>query len=153
MSHKFLKTILLLFLLLQFSVTAWSAVSNFPGRVYGNLGFFFTGTETEEGDKSNTTNTTLSLNLDSYVWRPWFATYNVGGTGSVTKNESAVDSSSVDLLSTHLDFSLLPRSRYPFRFTMSTNDNVDEWLSSEPTVVDFGSRYRSRYYTKLYSFV
>ena len=135
------------------SATVWSAMSQFPGRVYGNVGFFYTGTQSEEGAKSNSTNTTLSLNLDSYVWRPWFATYNIGGTGSVTKNESAVGSNSVDLLSTHLNFSLLPRSRYPFRLTMSTNDNVDDWLSSEPTVVNFGSQYKSRYLNARQSYI
>ena len=135
------------------SATAWSAMSQFPGRIYGNLGFFYTGTQTEEGAKSNSTNTTLSLNLDSYLWRPWFATYNIGGTGSVTKNESAVGDSRVDLLSTHLNFSLLPRSRYPFRLTMSTNDNVDDWLSGEPTVVDFGSQYKSRYLNARQSYI
>ena len=128
-------------------------MSYFPGRVYGNLGFFYTGTQTQEGAKSNSTNTTLSLNLDSYVWRPWFATYNLGGTGSVTKNVSSVNSSSVDLLATHFNFSLLPRSRYPFRLTASTNDNVDDWLSSEPTVLDFGSQYRSRYVNARQSYI
>jgi len=135
------------------SAAAWSSVSNFPGKVYGNLGFFYTGTQTGEGARSNSTNTTLSLNLDSYVWRPWFATYNIGGTGSVTKNESSIGSSSVDLLSTHADFSLLPRSRYPFRLTMSTNDNIDDWLSSEKTVINFGTQYKSRYLNARQSFI
>ncbi|HFE39543.1 MAG TPA: hypothetical protein ENK06_14205, partial [Gammaproteobacteria bacterium] len=150
MSRKCLKSCTLLMLALL-SATAWSAASQFPGRVYGNLGFYYTGIRTEEGAKSNSTNTTLSLNMNSYVWKPWFATYDIGGTGSIAKNQSSANTSSVDLLSTHLNFSLLPRSRYPFRLTFSTNDNVNDLLSGDLAT---GSRgYRSRYLNARQSFI
>jgi len=123
---------------------AWADTPIVPTRVYGNLGYYFTHTRADGGAKGNTTVGTLSLNADSYIWRPWFATLNVGGSGSLSSSETAVDTHNVDLLETHLDFSLIPRSRYPFRLTYNTNNNVTDWdLKIIPT--QFGQEYRSQY--------
>jgi len=114
---------------------------NTPIRAYGNLGYFFTYTEADQGAVGNNTVGTLSLNADSYIWRPWFATLNVGGTSSMSRSQTETTSGNVDILQTHGEFSLLPRSRFPFRLSFNTNNNVSEW-GMIPT---FGEDYRSQY--------
>jgi len=141
-------------LMIMFSSLSWAASPYYmPGKVYGNLGFFFTGAKAEEGAQTTSTHTTLSLNLDSYVWRPWFATFDVGTTLSATKTETAVTSNDTDLLSTHLNFSLMPRSRYPFRFTFNSNDNVDDWVDYKVSIVDLNANYKSRYMNARQSYI
>lgn len=122
-----------------------SAATIVPKRVYGNVGYFYTGSEADGGATTNSSLTTVSLNLDSYVWRPWFATLDMGATTSLTRSESATTSSSLDLLATHLNFSLMPRSRYPFRLSYNTSDNVTDWVSRKPAVLTLGPEFKTRY--------
>jgi len=128
-------------LLILLSSTKAMSNSNAPVRVYGNLGYFFTYTESNQGSVSNNTVGTLSLNADSYIWRPWFATFNIGGTSSLSRSQTETTDNNVDILQTHGEFSLIPRSRYPFRLSFNTNNNVSEW----GVVPSFGEEYRSQY--------
>ena len=109
-------------------------------KVYGNIGFHYTGTRTEGGAEGNSAYTTLSANANSFLWRPWFATYDLGATASNLRSDSGVSSNSVDLLYSHLDFSLLPQSRFPFRFTASYGNDVDSWGVKSFNWLDMGSR-------------
>jgi len=131
-------------------VTVDAVAAIVPKRLYGNVGFFYTATEADGGATTNSSLTTLALNLDSYVWRPWFSTLDLGATTSMSRNNSVTNSSSLDLLSTHLNFSLMPRSRYPFRLSFNTSDNVTDWpslnvFSSDKVLPSFGPEYKTRY--------
>ena len=130
---------------LMFGSAVSVAASIVPKRVYGNLGYFYTGSEADGGATTNSSLTTFALNMDSYVWRPWFADLSVGAISSMSRSESVTNSSSLDLVSSHLDFSLMSRSRYPFRFSANTSDNVTDWNSGKITLVSLGPEYKTRY--------
>ena len=153
LSHHYFKPWFVFSVFVLFSTTAWSATSSFPGHISGNLGFFYSHNRADEGAKNTSLHSLLGLNLSSYLWRPWFSTYDIGGTASVTNNKSGVGSNRVDVLNTHFNFSLMPRSRYPFRLTYTTNDDVDEWISSKATILDLGNQYRSRYLNARQSYI
>ncbi|MDH3325571.1 MAG: hypothetical protein OEM38_02500 [Gammaproteobacteria bacterium] len=130
---------------LLMGVAVSSAASVVPKRVYGNIGFFYTASEADGGATTNSSLSTVSLNMDSYVWRPWFANLDLGAVSSISRSESATNSSSLDLLSSHLNFSLMPRSRYPFRLSYNTSDNVTDWSTGKVTLLSLGPEYKTRY--------
>lgn len=138
MSRKFLLHISLVCMSVAAS-NATAAILYTP-KIYGNLGFHYTGTRTDEGSETNTSYTTLSANANSFLWRPWFATYDVGATASNLNSDSGSESNNVNLLYTHLDFSLLPKSRFPFRFTMNYGNDVDSWGVSSFDWLDVGNK-------------
>jgi len=117
-----------------------AAVSYAPVKVYGNIGFHYTGTRAKEGAESNSAYTTLSANARSYLWRPWFATYSLGGTASVLQSDSGTNSSRTNLLYSHFDFSMLPKSRFPFRFNMSYGNDVESWGVGSLDWLDMGDK-------------
>ncbi len=128
-----------------FGTAVSSAAPIVPKRVYGNLGYFYTGSEADGGATTNSSLTTVSLNLDSYVWRPWFADLNLGATSSMSRNESVTNKTKLDLLSSYLNFSMMTRSRYPFRLTYNTSDNVTDWNTGKITLLSLGPEYKTRY--------
>jgi len=130
--------------MLLIAATSYAAII-VPKRVYGNVGYFYTGSQADGGATTNSSLSTLALNLDSYFWRPWFASLNLGAVSSMSRSEAALNSSSLDLLSTHLNFSLMPRSRYPFRLSFNTSDNVTDWSSGKITMLSLGPEYKTRY--------
>lgn len=122
-----------------------SAAPLVPKRVYGNVGYFYTGSQADGGATTNSSLTTVALNLDSYIWRPWFADLNMGATSSMSRSEGVKSGSSLDLLSSYLNFSLMSRSRYPFRLSYNTSDNVTDWTSGKLTLLSLGPEYKTRY--------
>jgi len=122
-----------------------SAATIVPKRLYGNVGYFYTGNKADGGATTNSSLTTFSLNLDSYFWRPWFATLDMGATSSMSSSETATTSSRLDLVSTRLNFALMSRSRYPFRLSYNTSDNVTDWTSGKITLISLGPQYKTRF--------
>ncbi|MDX1811409.1 MAG: hypothetical protein R3240_05650, partial [Gammaproteobacteria bacterium] len=122
------------------AIDATAAYSSATPKIYGNVGFHYTGSRNKEGATSNSAYTTLSANAQSFLWRPWFATYNLGATASMLQSDSGATSTSTNLIYSHLDFSLLPRSRFPFRFSMNYGNDVESWGLGSLDWLDVGDK-------------
>ncbi len=150
LSRKFLLNISLV-CLSAFASNATAALFYTP-KIYGNIGFHFTGTRAGGGSESNAAYTTISANANSFLWRPWFATYDLGATASKLKSYSGASSNSVNLLYTHLNFSLLPKSRFPFRLSASYGNDVDSWGVKSFNWLDVGDK-QSLYFNARQSYI
>ena len=122
------------------TTTTVVALGSVPGNFYGNLGFNYTNSWAQQGTQTNAAYTTLSANWRSYLYHPWFATYNLGATASMLQNNSGATTTTTNLLYSYFGLSLLPRSRFPFRFNMTYGNDVNNWGIGTLDWIDVGQK-------------
>lgn len=134
----------LLLLLMLCSVALVHASQKTPLRLYGNLGYYYTYTKADSGVEGETVNYIGSLNASSFLWRPWLATLDMGGTISAT-NASAQSGASqeAEFLSSRIRLNFLPRSRVPLNITYYSSNNLE--LSDVSNIFGFAGNYRTRF--------
>ncbi len=147
-------TILLGVVVLSAASTASLAYQLQPITFNGNIGYFYTLNENDGGSQADSSNLIGSLNADAYLWQPWFARLNAGGTVSIAKSEADTINSESKLLSSRLNLQVLPKSRFPFQLTFNSSDNAVEWVNKDKAeLVDLGLDYRSRYFNVRQSYI
>ncbi len=118
-----------------------------PVDVSGSVGYSFRSLATDSTDA--TSNQLLgNLRLRSYIWQPWFGTFEAGAV--LTKDSSELDDGSTststtsDIYSGDVLLNLLPESRMPFRLIyQATDSRVDNTVVYNPLVRVFGSEFQT----------
>ncbi len=117
-----------------------------PLDFYGAVGYDYSSVASEGGGSAEGTRVLGSLNARGFLWQPWLATAEGGGTVSFNTNNAPAASSQVDLLSGHFGLNVLPRSRFPFRLNYLQSESVVDWVNPDkPLLVDLGQTYHSRF--------
>ncbi len=133
---------LLLLLVLLSSTLAYA--SQAPLRLYGNLGYYYTYTKADSGVEGEAVNYIGSLSASSFLWKPWLATLDMGGTVSATNTSTQSGANQeAEFLSSRLRLNVLPRSRVPLNITYYSSNNLD--LGDVSNVFGLGGNYRTRY--------
>ncbi len=115
-----------------------------PLNVYGDVGYFYTLSEADGGAQTENTYLIGSLNASAYLWKPWFATFDGGGTISTSSNRTNVVETNTEVLSSRLNLEFLPLSRFPLRLSYTSSDNSVNRLNRDETIADFGQSFRTR---------
>ena len=118
-----------------------------PIDVSGSLGYSFRSYDSEWNN--STSNQLLgNLRLRSYLWQPWFATFESGFT--LTQDSSNLDDGSqrVDTASSittgDLTLNVLPESRTPFRLVyQATDSRVDNVTIRNPLIKLSGEEFKT----------
>lgn len=116
-----------------------------PMDVSGSIGYSFRSFDSDL--TSTTSNQVLgNLHLRSYIWQPWFATFEGGVT--MTQDNSNLDdgNSRMDTTSSiytgDVVLNVLPESRTPFRFLyQATDSRVDNTTIDNPLIRIFGEEF------------
>ncbi len=124
-----------------------------PLKLYGDVGYFYTLSEADGGAQTENTYLIGSLNLNSYLWRPWFATFDGGGTISTSSNRTRAVETNTEVLSSRFNLELLPLSRFPLRLSYTSSDNSVDRLSKDGAIADFGQSFRTRDFLAKQSFI
>lgn len=123
------------------------AAQALPVDVSGSIGYSFRSLNSDSTDA--TSNQLLgNLRLRSYIWQPWFATFEGGATMAKDSSElddgAASTSTTSDVYSGDLMLNLLPESRTPFRLLYQVTDSrVDNTVVYNPLVRVFGSEFQT----------
>lgn len=118
-----------------------------PIDVSGSLGYSFRSFDSDR--TSSTSNQLLgNLHLRSYVWQPWFATFEGGFT--LTQDNSNLDDGNqrIDTASSittgDLTLNVLPESRTPFRLVyQATDSRVDNVTVTNPLIKLSGEEFKT----------
>lgn len=124
-----------------------------PLKLYGDVGYFYTLSEADGGAQTENTYLIGSLNLNSYLWRPWFATFDGGGVISTSSNRTKAVETNTEVLSSRLNLEFLPLSRFPLRLSYTSSDNTVDRLNKDETIADFGQSFRTRDFLAKQSFI
>jgi len=119
--------------------------SQVPLRLYGNLGYYYTYTKADSGVEGEAVNYIGSLNASSFLWKPWLATLDMGGTVSATNTstQSSGGDQQAEFLSSRMRLNILPRSRVPLNITYYSSNNLD--LGDSSNLFGFAGNYRTRF--------
>lgn len=95
-----------------------------PPVASGSVGTSVISRKPPEGESELILQSVGDLNLDSYVWQPWFATLN-SGLGVAYERRTGREGNEGDAVrfSGDMSLSVLPQSRFPTHFAYSRTDN------------------------------
>ncbi|MDH5217962.1 MAG: hypothetical protein OEX19_09720, partial [Gammaproteobacteria bacterium] len=124
-----------------------------PLQLSGNLGYYYTYSQTDGGARGENTYFVGALNADSYLYRPWFATLNLGGTGSSTYSAVEANSKQSYLMSSRATFRLLPLSRVPLTLSYYSNNDLDPNTSSASYRDLLGYGFKTRFFGAMQRFI
>lgn len=118
-----------------------------PIDVSGSVGYSFRSFDTDR--TSATSNQLLgNLHLRSYLWQPWFATFEAGFT--LTQDNSELDdgtnrtSTNSNIATGDLTLNVLPESRTPFRLVyQATDSRVDNITVDNPLIKLSGEEFKT----------
>jgi hypothetical protein len=113
---------------------AWSprAETLPPVRYNGELRINSRAIKLDRGDQTYLLGSTLRLNMDSFIWKPWFA--SIGGGFDVSRIHGFAETDSqTQVLGGHASMTLFPVSRFPtFGFINVTDTRSDVEASEIP---------------------
>ena len=95
-----------------------------PPAASGSVGTSVISRKPAEGESELILQSVGDVNLDSYVWQPWFATLN-GGLGFAYERRAGREGNEGDAVrfSGDMSLSVLPQSRFPTNLSYSRVDN------------------------------
>lgn len=85
---------------------------------------------TGEGSKTSQVGNSGNVNLRSFIWRPWFATWSGGLSFSRSTTTTESSETVSDVMSGNLSVNLFPRSQFPARLYLTYNNGDTEGVVS-----------------------
>jgi len=164
-------------LILLFLITALAGIgeatfaSAIPVDVSGSIGYNFRSLKGPAGRDTVDNQVLGTLNLSSYIWRPWLATTQLRLTGTYDNSNYNQDSARANskIFTGQLILNALPRSRTPFQLNYTESDSrLSNFSVQDPLVTykdefkikalrlkqsyltDSGNRYQAFYSTQHY---
>ncbi len=124
-----------------------AAVWAVPVDVSGHLGYSY---RSFDSDSTEATSNQLigGLRAHTYIWQPWFATFDAGLTLSADDSETDDGTTSSSTTSKVMTgdalLNLLPESRTPFRLLyQATDSRVDDVTITNPLVTLIGDEFKT----------
>lgn len=112
-----------------------------PTNLGGSLSYAYGYSRIAAGEAEQTS-LTLAINGGGFFWQPWFLTLGAGvGLGLSESDSNSSAGTTAKTVSTSMDFTLFPESRFPTNFGFSLTDSRQEVQES---VILPGQHYQVR---------
>ncbi|MDH5692923.1 MAG: hypothetical protein OEZ47_07460 [Gammaproteobacteria bacterium] len=112
--------------------------------VNGNLSYVYNFNQADGGAESESANWLGSVGLNTFLWKPWFATFSGSGTVSTLATETQSTSTDAEFVSGHANLGLFPKSRFPFTYSYSARkDHIDVFDAADDKISGVGGNFRT----------
>jgi hypothetical protein len=126
-----------------------------PLDVSGSIGYDFRSLNDPQGMQTIDNQLLGTLNLSSYIWRPWLATTEMALTATFdsTDYDNSASNTNTKILTGELHLNVLPQSRTPFQLMFDESDSrVDNFSVDQPLVI-YKDQYKTRRLELLQSYI
>ncbi len=119
---------------------SWAAYDVGPVKFSGSLGYSLRDLSASSGRDTTSNQVRGTLNTNSYLWQPWFATAALRLTGVQDMSDvDGANSTQTNLFTGNATLNVLPQSHSPFQMNYRTSDTRVDRVSLQELPVSFAA--------------
>ena len=126
-----------------------------PIDVSGSVGYDFRSLKDPQGTQTIDNQLLGTLNISTFIWRPWLATTELAFTGTFddTKYDNSSSTAKTEILTGEMHLNVLPQSRSPFQLIFTESDSRVDNFSVDQPLVTFKDQYKTRRLQLMQSYI
>ncbi len=126
-----------------------------PIDVSGSVGYDFRSLKDPQGTQTIDHQLLGTLNISTFIWRPWLATTELAFTGTFddTKYDNSSSTAKTEILTGEMHLNVLPQSRSPFQLIFTESDSRVDNFSVDQPLVTFKDQYKTRRLQLMQSYI